>query len=203
MKERGCFSWGLIVFGLLSAGAILPMAIVEVLFGEEFFDRNQNTMGMVVYLTAFLFVFCGVYYIKRRDEAREEEEDEDEVLENEETELPVEVEVGENDICFVVRGTYYRDKDAQVAAWKLKTGDEILLIKEPTNQYDPYAVKVCTKSGFHIGYVPSELSEEVTENMHEDKDVATVRFVYSGDSIPSVHAVYHKKGMQQSIPMEQ
>lgn len=35
-----------------------------------------------------------------------------------------------------------------------------LLQPEPTNQHDPHAVKVL-HDGFHVGYVPRELSREV------------------------------------------
>ena len=50
-----------------------------------------------------------------------------------------------------------------MTCWKLTdVHDEIRLRKEPDNPYDPFAVKVlCDRK--HLGYVPAELSKEVTE----------------------------------------
>ena len=54
---------------------------------------------------------------------------------------------------FEVAGIRYRDEDAQDAAYGLEEGDYLELEEEPDNRYDPYAVKVLTTDGYHIGYV--------------------------------------------------
>jgi hypothetical protein len=35
-------------------------------------------------------------------------------------------------------------------------GEELVLVPEPTNPYDPYAVKICRKTGERIGYWPAD-----------------------------------------------
>jgi hypothetical protein len=35
-------------------------------------------------------------------------------------------------------------------------GEELVLVPEPTNPYDPYAVKICRKNGEQIGYWPAD-----------------------------------------------
>ena len=48
------------------------------------------------------------------------------------------------------------------------------LVPEPDNQYDPHAVRVM-HNGTHVGYVPRDLSEEVTALIREDRIVKAVR----------------------------
>lgn len=68
-------------------------------------------------------------------------------------------------ISFAVKGLQYRDEDAQDAAYGLEEGDYLELEKEPDNEYDPYAVKVLTTDGYHIGYVEATKAKRISSNI--------------------------------------
>ena len=53
-------------------------------------------------------------------------------------------------------GLYYRTAAEQTRAMNLKPGEALRLEPEPTNPFDPNAVKVLTEDGFHIGYVSKD-----------------------------------------------
>lgn len=48
---------------------------------------------------------------------------------------------------------------------KIEVGDELVLVPEPENEYDRYAIKVHTKHGEMLGYVPRYYSEGVSERL--------------------------------------
>lgn len=59
-------------------------------------------------------------------------------------------------------GITFRPIEAQVRASKLEDGDELILTPEPTNQYDPDAVKVFDlKTDLFLGYIPRRHSKKV------------------------------------------
>lgn len=66
---------------------------------------------------------------------------------------------------FEVVGLRYRDEDAQYAAYGLEEGDYLELEEEPDNRYDPYAVKVLTTDGYHIGYVCASRAPLISRNI--------------------------------------
>lgn len=66
---------------------------------------------------------------------------------------------------FSVKGLKYRDQDAINEAQYLDDGDTLILVPEPNNSVDPYAVRVITLNGTHIGYVPASDSYFVTQNI--------------------------------------
>jgi|SRR6185437_4147683 hypothetical protein len=39
---------------------------------------------------------------------------------------------------------------------KCQIGEEVILIDEPDNKYDPNAIKVCRRNGEQLGYIPAE-----------------------------------------------
>jgi hypothetical protein len=55
-------------------------------------------------------------------------------------------------------GNYFRPAEAKAAFAALKQGDLLTFEMEPTNEYDPFAVKVLTAEGVFVGYVPKEFS---------------------------------------------
>jgi len=58
-----------------------------------------------------------------------------------------------------VRGVAYRPPEAQTEASKLNQSDPLVLVPEPTNEHDNFAVKVCTEGKLtHIGYLPKGLN---------------------------------------------
>lgn len=54
-------------------------------------------------------------------------------------------------------------------ASKIKEGDSVSLIPEPTNPFDKFAVKVQTSSGIMLGYVPKTISERVSKMLSMQK----------------------------------
>lgn len=68
-------------------------------------------------------------------------------------------------ISFAVKGLRFRDDSEQSAAYGLKVGDELILEEDSDNEYDPFAIKVFTIDGYHIGYVEMTKSECISENM--------------------------------------
>lgn len=68
---------------------------------------------------------------------------------------------------FYIAGVQYRPKEDINKAMKIiKVGDELDLIPEPTNKFDPNAVQICyedleSPNFIHLGYVPKKFSAEV------------------------------------------
>lgn len=62
----------------------------------------------------------------------------------------------------VIVGTGFKGATALHAVARLQSGDEIRLIREPTNRHDPLAV-ACHFLGVHVGYVPRQSNPRVAE----------------------------------------
>lgn len=60
---------------------------------------------------------------------------------------------------FYVAGVQFRPEGATTIK-NLEEGDELDLVPEPTNKYDPNAIQIVA-DGKHIGYVPRKFSAEV------------------------------------------
>ena len=61
-------------------------------------------------------------------------------------------------LCCEIAGTYYRSEQERSCAAELQVGNQLLLEREPTNEYDKYAVKVIDKAtGLCVGYIPKTL----------------------------------------------
>jgi hypothetical protein len=60
-----------------------------------------------------------------------------------------------SDISIV--GTFYRTPEEISRAEGLRIGEELVLVKEPENNFDKNAIKVMTKDNYHIGYIPKNL----------------------------------------------
>lgn len=63
-----------------------------------------------------------------------------------------------------IAGVSYRPIECQAAFTELKDGDELELIPEPDNPYDPNAIKVM-KGEFHLGYVPAKLAAQIVNDL--------------------------------------
>lgn len=55
-------------------------------------------------------------------------------------------------------GNYFRDEAGKTAFDAVSPNDMLKLELEYDNEHDPYAVKVLTEAGVHIGYIPKEIS---------------------------------------------
>lgn len=59
-------------------------------------------------------------------------------------------------LSFEIAGMTYRDRIL------LYTGEHVGTLKaEPTNPYDSNAIKVLAEDGYHVGYVPRDMTDEV------------------------------------------
>mmetsp|Transcript_4520 Transcript_4520/g.28725 ORF Transcript_4520/g.28725 Transcript_4520/m.28725 type:complete len:291 (+) Transcript_4520:80-952(+) len=47
----------------------------------------------------------------------------------------------------------------------MERGDDILLVKEPNNEYDPFAVSVRTLQEEEVGYIPAKLTSKVSQDV--------------------------------------
>jgi len=73
-----------------------------------------------------------------------------------------------------VAGWKFRPQAEQVHLAGLAEGVEFDLKPEPTNQYDPKAVQIIHE-GHHVGYVPRDLSAEVTALLARGRVIRTVK----------------------------
>lgn len=69
---------------------------------------------------------------------------------------------------FNLAGAQFRPAEAQAAMLDLAPGQTVLLVPEPTNPFDPDAIKVVTmddadQPAHHIGYVPRKLTDYVRD----------------------------------------
>lgn len=72
---------------------------------------------------------------------------------------------------FFIAGVQFRPRiDIVKAMESLKVGQQLILEPEPTNKYDPNAVKI-THNAFHLGYVPAKISSSVSAALEVFDDV--------------------------------
>lgn len=76
-----------------------------------------------------------------------------------------------------VVGNFFRPKPDQVHFKELPEASPLGFELEPTNQFDPFAVKILSHAGVFIGYIPKEFSGAVYAL--EEK---------------ILHGIYHGKG---------
>jgi len=63
---------------------------------------------------------------------------------------------------FFIAGVQFRPKeDIAKAVKEMKVGDQLILDPEPTNRFDPNAVKILSGGGF-LGYVPKKYSSKIS-----------------------------------------
>ena len=70
-------------------------------------------------------------------------------------------------IFFVVAGTQYRSDEAIERANGLEFQEKLFLEWEKGNPHDPYAVKVLTDDGYHIGYMPAKYTRKFHSKINE------------------------------------
>lgn len=98
----------------------------------------------------------------------------------------------------IVKGIEYRKEQARTALEAANVGDPVELVKEPDNEFDKYAVKVCY-NGVHVGYIPRDLSREVSNNF-ERIQKAVIRSAISFTRIPCLNIeieYYRQKGLSE------
>lgn len=88
---------------------------------------------------------------------------------------------------FTITGTYYRTLEEISRAENLKIGEELILIKEPTNKFDGNAIKVVTKDNYHIGYIPENLCRMFNEILVGYEYRVLVNKIVNAPNAPYVH----------------
>ncbi len=64
-------------------------------------------------------------------------------------------------VAGVTKDNYDKSSRQKIIRTHCVIGEEVLLIPEPFNKFDPDAIKVCLQNGFQIGYLPSEISSKI------------------------------------------
>ena len=76
---------------------------------------------------------------------------------------------------FYIAGVQYRPRnEILTAAKELNEGDVLILEPEPTNKYDPNAVKILTEEGIFLGYVPKKFSSEISAMLQIDENLECI-----------------------------
>lgn len=88
---------------------------------------------------------------------------------------------------FTVAGTYYRTLEDINRAENLQIGEELILEKEPTNEFDVNAIKVVTNDSYHIGYIPKYLCRMFNEILVGCEYRVLVNKIVNGQNAPYVH----------------
>lgn len=137
---------------------------------------------MVVYYVLILlifFVFFIVFMIKQKNENNDREEE----LEQEQVWNRIKHILSD----FTIAGTYYRTQEEIFCAENLQIGEELVLEKEPTNEFDKNAIKVLTEDGYHIGYIPKELCRMFNDILVGCEYRVLVNKIVNASSAPYVH----------------
>lgn len=71
----------------------------------------------------------------------------------------------------ILRGLSFRGIDDKAFFQTLAEGDVLLLEREPSNPYDPNAIKVTSQDNtYHVGYVAKEVAVEIAPLMDEGRN---------------------------------
>ena len=99
---------------------------------------------------------------------------------------------------FYVAGVQFRPKeDIAKAVKEMKVGDQLILDPEPTNRFDPNAVKILRGDDF-LGYVPKKFSSEVSALLSIGAPV-----VCTVDEVNPAAKTYEMFKVTVSIPVEE
>lgn len=90
-------------------------------------------------------------------------------------------------VKFYAAGIQFRPEWRENLA-SLEEGDELLLIPEPTNKFDPNAIQICSFSGVFLGYVPAKKGNEknlwVKEKLLEGKQLKAIALEVNIEASP-------------------
>lgn len=96
----------------------------------------------------------------------------------------------DGELNFSVAGTKFRTLDEIERIKELQYAEELKLIPEPTNPYDPNAIAIYTKDDSLVGYVPKAI---VSENDLDKPDFKVVVTKVTDDEPPFVNVRYMKR----------
>ena len=103
---------------------------------------------------------------------------------------------------FFIAGVQFRPRpEIDVAAKQMEVGDKLILTPEPTNKFDPNAVKIETElenTVVFLGYVPKKFSSEVTALLSIDAPIICIV-----DEVNPAAKTYEMFKVTISIPIEE
>jgi len=105
-------------------------------------------------------------------------------------------ESGEFEIDFFVAG--WRHYDGESVIQKLHKGTKLKLVLEPTNKYDPFAIKILWPRDVMLGYVPVYYSRYLDEAVADNNYHAEVERTGSADN-PELRVLIKVKGAVSSL----
>lgn len=94
---------------------------------------------------------------------------------------------------FEVAGWRYYDGPRCIS--QLAIGQELVLALEEDNEYDPYAIRIETKEGYMLGYVPAVYSRDLEEYVRRGEYRATIKELRPGQDPTIVCTVFVQAGM--------
>jgi hypothetical protein len=84
---------------------------------------------------------------------------------------------------------------AREALERLAEGDIVSLVRDPTNQYDPYAVRVLNLEDQMLGFIPMTMSRLVSDLLDSRMARPEAR-VFTGKKGPELAIDYNLKGLE-------
>lgn len=182
---------------LLMASCFITMMLSSCEFDDagDLHVTETGWLVIIIFCLFFIFVLIKGYIeskkeedfnayverLERKDELKRKEEEEAKRIKNE----AILESIGEkykdcSSMDIEVKGIYYRTKLAKETIVSLNVHDEIKFRKEPSNEYDSYAVKVMYER-IHLGYVPASISKRITE-LIDHKAIKKIVVKYAGDA---------------------
>ncbi len=73
-----------------------------------------------------------------------------------------------------IHGSHYYDCLRLVNEGTIHPGERLLLKREPSNEYDQYAIEVLTANGYKLGYVPKNHNRVIAELMDQHCIISAV-----------------------------
>jgi hypothetical protein len=84
---------------------------------------------------------------------------------------------------YSIVGTNFRGKEAEALVKTLKPGEEIALVREPTNKFDKNAVQVWARETC-IGYLPKNQNAQIAMAMDADlKSPSASALIEAGEAV--------------------
>lgn len=183
--------------GLIFVSCFILVMLTSCEFDDtgDLYITDTGWLFIVVFIVVFIFVLIKgnienekeknfnayIEEQRRKDELERQEKEETKRIENETVFKSIAEEYKAYfSMDIDVKGIYYRTKLAKETIESLTVHDEIKLRKEPTNKYDPYAVKVMYER-IHLGYVPANVSKRITE-LIDNKVIKKIVVKYAGDA---------------------
>ncbi len=146
---------------------------------------------VIFFIICIGFIIVYAIIINRRNDVKKQNslkkrQDAYEYFEKQRKENP-ESQTAKECIECQVAGTFYRTPKEKKRAESLGYKENLYLEPEPENPYDNNAIKIETYDGFHIGYIPSYLCEDVLAFIEKYPDYkVTVEEVREGSSSPFI-----------------